>query len=602
MSAGGAFGSVDPLPPAALKPLSLSTRSPRLITVHPLLSVDFYSQNATALSERYRSVTFESVHAAWHHLLPPHSALILDVGAGSGRDAAWLAQHGHEVVALEPSPSLREIGRQQTPANVRWIDDSLPALTEVNRLALRFDVILVSAVWMHVAPGERDRALRKLSALLRPGGILVLTLRETPFDDGRSFHPTPPEELRSLAREHMLEVVLESQNTDSLRRQDIAWRTFVFRLPDDGTGALPLLRHIILNDAKSSTYKLALLRCMLRIADGYAGAATVQADGKVSVPLGLVALVWTRLFKRLLLDTGEPLPQQPPGNRGHGFVRAPFKALASISIHDLRAGQSFVGADAVALHGALRDAAATIAAMPANYITFPNSSESIFVARRGRTPNYITGPLDFLALNAFGEMLIPRSIWDALRTHACWIEPALVTEWARKIAIYRDGSPDRWHDPKILGALQWLDPEHRTAEVRDIAQAIRSSGHNLFCIWTGKILHADFDIDHCLPFAIWPNNDLWNLVPAHRPTNLKKRDRLVSAEKLIASSGQLQDWWDRAYIKRGHEQRFITEASASLPLVRERTLVPPMSRVFLGLEVQRMTLRRNQQLQEWPSA
>jgi hypothetical protein len=30
------------------------------------------------------------------------------------------------------------------------------------------------------------------------------------------------------------------------------------RLPDDGSGALPLLRHIILNDDKSSTYKLAL--------------------------------------------------------------------------------------------------------------------------------------------------------------------------------------------------------------------------------------------------------------------------------------------------------------------------------------------------------
>jgi hypothetical protein len=34
------------------------------------------------------------------------------------------------------------------------------------------------------------------------------------------------------------------------------------RLPDDGTGALPLLRHIIFNDDKSSTYKLALLRVL----------------------------------------------------------------------------------------------------------------------------------------------------------------------------------------------------------------------------------------------------------------------------------------------------------------------------------------------------
>ena len=40
------------------------------------------------------------------------------------------------------------------------------------------------------------------------------------------------------------------------------------------SGALPLLRHVILNDAKSSTYKLALLRSLCRIADGSAGLAS----------------------------------------------------------------------------------------------------------------------------------------------------------------------------------------------------------------------------------------------------------------------------------------------------------------------------------------
>ena len=43
--------------------------------------------------------------------------------------------------------------------------------------------------------------------------------------------------------------------------------------PDDGTGALPLLRHIVFNDQKSSTYKLALLRTLVRIADSAGGFA-----------------------------------------------------------------------------------------------------------------------------------------------------------------------------------------------------------------------------------------------------------------------------------------------------------------------------------------
>jgi len=64
----------------------------------------------------------------------------------------------------------------------------------------------------------------------------------------------------------------------------------LYRLPDDGTGAPPQLRHIILNDDKSSTYKLALLRCLCRIADGADGMARYDSDDYVDLPFGLVAL------------------------------------------------------------------------------------------------------------------------------------------------------------------------------------------------------------------------------------------------------------------------------------------------------------------------
>jgi hypothetical protein len=70
----------------------------------------------------------------------------------------------------------------------------------------------------------------------------------------------------------------------------MTWTQLIVRLPDDGTGALPLLRQIILNDDRSSTYKLALLRVVCRIADGAAGYARDVDDGHVAVPLGLVGL------------------------------------------------------------------------------------------------------------------------------------------------------------------------------------------------------------------------------------------------------------------------------------------------------------------------
>jgi hypothetical protein len=37
-------------------------------------------------------------------------------------------------------------------------------------------------VWQHVIPAERARVLRKLVGLLRPGGVLAVTLRQGPAE------------------------------------------------------------------------------------------------------------------------------------------------------------------------------------------------------------------------------------------------------------------------------------------------------------------------------------------------------------------------------------------------------------------------------------
>jgi hypothetical protein len=96
-------------------------------------------------------------------------------------------------------------------------------------------------------------------------------------------------------------------------------------LPDDGLGALPLLRHLILVDEKSSTYKIALLRVLARIADTAAGMARYEADSVV-VPLGLVSLFWMRMYKPLIENA---LPQMPSSHlgTGPGFVTDSFLAL-----------------------------------------------------------------------------------------------------------------------------------------------------------------------------------------------------------------------------------------------------------------------------------
>ena len=114
---------------------------------------DYYSDNADALFERYNALDFDAVHADLVHCMPGTTGSALDVGAGAGRDALALARRGWEVVAVEPAKQLRERGQSYTQGYpVQWMDDSLPALTKVRALSERFNLILLSAVWMHVPP------------------------------------------------------------------------------------------------------------------------------------------------------------------------------------------------------------------------------------------------------------------------------------------------------------------------------------------------------------------------------------------------------------------------------------------------------------------
>ena len=125
-----------------------------------------------------------------------------------------------------------------------------------------------------------------------------------------------------------------TESNDVSGRKGVSWETVWLQLPDDGTGALPLLRHVVFNDQKSSTYKLALLRALLRIADGAAGFARPGAnDDHVELPLGLVALYWIRSFQPLIKAD---LPQQPRGNLHLGFVKEGFRGLMDRSPFDLR--------------------------------------------------------------------------------------------------------------------------------------------------------------------------------------------------------------------------------------------------------------------------
>ena len=564
-------------------------------------SVSWYDQNAEFVADKYESVDPETLYRWMLDLLPDVPAIVLDVGAGTGRDAAWLATRGYEVYAVEPSASMRELAKARHPlAPVRWIADSLPGLKHTVRSGVSFDVILLSAVWMHVRPSQRQRAFRKLINLLKPGGVIAMSIRHGPVDPDRGMYPVDGQEIEQLSLSHGAIVHRAIGTADQLGRESVRWTNYGLRLPDDGTGALPLLRHIILNDSKSSTYKLGLLRTLCRIADSQAGMARLPADEEyISIPLGLAALVWIRLYRPLL---HAKCPQNPKniGTSNLAFVKRSFHQLKSVSDLDLQVGMRLGGSQARALHGAIRDAAGLIKRMPAYYMTYPDGQPILPVKQRRRVSSPASVLINEQYLRSFGEMRVPSTIWRALQRYSVWIEPALVEEWMRLMKAYAERQGRELDRDKAAAAMSWSSVGRDVQLARSQADRLLETGR-IHCVWSGRALSsANLDIDHCFPWSAWPCSDLWNLMPANRSVNQhKKREKLPSARLMRASQDRIMSWWEAAYRTAVPviRERFVHEASASLPCPDPADL--DSDALFEGVLSQRSRLRFNQRVPEW---
>jgi len=148
-----------------------------------------YDARADGLTSRHLRLSPERIYAPVRRFLPKCPERIADIGAGPGRDARWLCNQGHRVTAVEPARSFRTAGRTAAP-DALWINAHLPELSGVDG---PFDLILVNAVWHHLAPERRAAALRRLRDLAAPGGRLILSLRHGPPPEGMESFPIDPE-------------------------------------------------------------------------------------------------------------------------------------------------------------------------------------------------------------------------------------------------------------------------------------------------------------------------------------------------------------------------------------------------------------------------
>lgn len=141
--------------------------------------------------------------------LPP--AKVLDIGAGEGADAVWLAERGWQVTALEPAAAAVARGRElagqrgvkkQIEFEQAILADFLPTAGENS-----FDLICAFYFPAPITPAEVQALLR----LLKPGGILLWV-----DHDWEGAHPErmSPDRLAALLDGLLTGAVLRSEQRE----------------------------------------------------------------------------------------------------------------------------------------------------------------------------------------------------------------------------------------------------------------------------------------------------------------------------------------------------------------------------------------------------
>ncbi|MFD5563159.1 class I SAM-dependent methyltransferase [Kitasatospora griseola] len=209
-------------------------------TLSAMDSTAGYADAAEALVEQYESVSFAEVHREVLHLFPTRPAAVLDIGAGSGRDAAALAAAGHRVTAVEPTAAMRELARARHARHaVDWVDDALPQLPELTARADRYELILLTAVWMHLDAEQRAAAMATLARLLADGGRIVLSLRHGPVPPGRRMFPVGAPETVALARANGLAPLYLAHREDPHARAGVSWTYLALHAADEPSASVP---------------------------------------------------------------------------------------------------------------------------------------------------------------------------------------------------------------------------------------------------------------------------------------------------------------------------------------------------------------------------
>jgi SAM-dependent methyltransferase len=515
-------------------------------------TLNYYSVNAHNIVKHYNNIS-----SGIHQFFPStfiQCTRIIDIGCGSGRDLHELLAQGYDAYGVDPCDEMLLSALDQYPELLGRVEKGgLPELGIP--FGGEFDGVLCSAVLMHLPKEELFNAVFAIRRVLKENGRLLISVPEDRpgidndhrDDKGRLFNGVRPEYLQLLFERLGFSLIGKWTTGDSLNRPGYSWSTLAFTLKhSESLRPIDQVEGVLSRDRKTATYKLALIRALSEIAIAEYNTARWLSGGTVGIPLGAVAERWLCYYWPLF-ESATFIPQTR-GESPSCAKPVAFRALLSVLIDRYRKrggltqfvldfrSQQLREEDRELTETLLGKIGTTIVSGP---VTYAGGS-----LETGRLFSF-DGPTR--------HILIDSRLWTELSLMGYWIRDAVLLRWAELTAdMARRGIVAG----DVIDLL--LTVPLRERDVGDARETYASLPVKE-CTWTAETIKKDFDVDHIIPFSLWHNNDLWNLVPVLPAVNNKKRDRLPGHDIMLERRDCLIYYWER--LRERHRTRFDMETS-----------------------------------------